>query len=206
MFGNKSHFFSLFSVLLVIVASSSLRSVLSEQAKEPEPLDCTKNPDDILCQVDCTTNPDDPLCTPPSPTAETSSETQTINGFSLYQSDLFGFSVQYPVNWIRHETDISGSFSNEILATLRETGVARPVVDFCPAGTVSSSTTTSISPCLSKPDSISISVFDGLGKSDRSLDSFTEKQINQHTTANNVIVKSEPTNISGLPAQRIHTQ
>jgi hypothetical protein len=36
-------------------------------ATEPEPLDCTKNPDDILCKVDCTTNPDDPLCTPPSP-------------------------------------------------------------------------------------------------------------------------------------------
>jgi hypothetical protein len=36
-------------------------------ATEPEPLDCTKNLDDILCKVDCTTNPDDPLCTPPSP-------------------------------------------------------------------------------------------------------------------------------------------
>ena len=115
MFRNKSLFFSLFSVLLVIiVGTSSLKSIISEQvfaasgdgngggdrhrhshsshhrsdsssannnlptsepspeltlgpSTEPEPLDCTKNPDDILCKVDCTTNPDDPLCTPPSP-------------------------------------------------------------------------------------------------------------------------------------------
>ena len=33
-------------------------------------------------------------------TAETSSkEIQTINGFSLYQSDLFGFIIQYPSDW-----------------------------------------------------------------------------------------------------------
>ena len=39
---------------------------------------------------------------------------------------------------------------------------------------------------------INPSVFDGLKKSDRSLDSFTKKQNNRHTIANNVIVKSEP--------------
>ena len=121
-----------------------------------------------------------------------------------YENSDFGFRVQYPINWIRHETDISGSFSNKILGAFKDTGVARPVVDFCPsAGAIDSSSITSISPCTFKKDSISVSVFDGLKKSDRSLDSFTEKQINHHTTVKNVIINSEPTTISGLPAQKI---
>jgi hypothetical protein len=45
-----------------------------------------------------------------------------------------------------HETDISGSFRDEILGALKDTAVARPVVDFCPPSTInSSSSSTSIS-------------------------------------------------------------
>ena len=155
MFGNKSLFFSLFSVLLVIVGTSSLKLIMSEQvfaatgdgngghhhhsshhrsdsssriadnnlptsepspeltlgpATEPEPLDCTKNPDDILCKVDCTANPDDPLCTPssPPPTPEpapelTDSTSAASQGFSFKETlevspNLKGVVISGPTN------------------------------------------------------------------------------------------------------------
>ncbi|MFL6423317.1 MAG: hypothetical protein ACJ71R_06980 [Nitrososphaeraceae archaeon] len=61
--------------------------------------------------------------------------------FLTYENSDFEFTVQYPLNWSRHETDISGSFSNEILGALKDTAVARPVVDFCPPSTINSSST-----------------------------------------------------------------
>jgi hypothetical protein len=34
-----------------------------------------------------------------STTSESTAETQTINGFSLYQNDIFVFTIQYPSDW-----------------------------------------------------------------------------------------------------------
>ena len=55
-------------------------------------------------------------------TAGTSStETQTINGFSLYESDLFGFTIQYPSDWRIDER-------NEQQASYKDPNNQNPVI------------------------------------------------------------------------------
>ncbi len=141
----------------------------------------------------------------------TTNKTTSNNDLLTYENSDFGFKVQYPLNWIRYETIISGEFSDTILKSLKEGGSGRPVVDFCPSNNNSAqnnnqATTTAstyVSPCFLHKNAISIMVYDELKPSDNPLQTFTEQIISKHTSYNNLIVKSEPTTLSGLPAHRI---
>lgn len=98
-------------LVIIILAGISLTWVLPQKrlafaaTGDEGTMDCTKNPDDILCKVDCTTNPDDPLCTPPSPspspelTNSTPVAPQTIEGSATYNDPQGRFSIDYPSNW-----------------------------------------------------------------------------------------------------------
>jgi hypothetical protein len=106
-------------------------------------------------------------------TSTTTNKTTSNNDVLTYENSDFGFKVQYPLNWIRYETIISGEFSDTILKSLKEGGSGRPVVDFCPSNNNNSQVTTtartSVSPCFLHKNAISIMVYDDLKLTDSFL-------------------------------------
>jgi len=128
---------------------------------------------------------------------------QIENDFLTYQNDEFGFKIQHPLNWTKYdEFDFSGKMGEISVNALQDTGVGRPIVDFCPPPIIKPPS--SLSPCLltafhsSVIDiSLRVSVFDQLKKSEKSLDGFTEKRISQIISPHNKIIQSIPITLGG---------